>query len=103
MPKKAWADFAEIIASTAVWALPSVPFLKPTGIESPLAIWRCVWLSVVRAPMVDQQTRSARYCGTIGSRNSVPVNTPISAMERINRRAVRNPSSMSKVSLRRGS
>ena len=59
------------MASTEIWVLPSVPFLKPTGMLSPLAIWRWVWLSVVRAPMAAHVTRSARYWGTMGSRNSV--------------------------------
>lgn len=34
------------------------------------------WLSVVRAPMAPQATRSAVYCGEIVSRNSVPHGTP---------------------------
>jgi len=46
-------------------------FFRPTGMDRPLAISRCVWDSVVRAPMAAQVTRSAMYCGTIGSRNSV--------------------------------
>ena len=59
--------------------LPSVAFLKPTGMLSPLAICRWVCLSVVRAPMVAQETSPAMYCGTIGSRNSVPAYTPHAA------------------------
>ena len=51
-------------------------FLKPTGIDSPLAISRCVWLSVVRAPIALQLSRSAMYCGTIGSSSSVPAGKP---------------------------
>jgi hypothetical protein len=54
--------------------------LKPTGIESPLAISRCVWLSVVRAPIAVQETRSAMYCGVIGSSSSVPAASPSPAM-----------------------
>ena len=38
--------------------IPSVLFLNPTGAERPLAISRCVWDSVVRAPMAYQETRS---------------------------------------------
>ena len=36
-------------------------FLKPTGMDTPLAISRCVWLSVVRAPIAAQLTRSHVY------------------------------------------
>ena len=39
------------MASTAIFRLPSVPFLKPTGQDRPEASSRCTWLSVVRAPM----------------------------------------------------
>ena len=45
-----------VMAFTATCRLPSVPFLKPTGIDTPLAISRWVWLSVVRAPMAVQLT-----------------------------------------------
>ncbi len=48
-------------------------FLKPTGIERPEASWRCVWLSVVRAPIAPQATVSAMYCGVIGSSHSQPI------------------------------
>ena len=51
---------------------PEVPFLKPTGQETPETSWRWTWLSVVRAPMAPQLTRPAMYCGEIMSRNSVP-------------------------------
>ena len=42
IPKNACGVRAAIIASSATCKLPSVPFLYPTGIESPLAICRCV-------------------------------------------------------------
>src|SRR4029450_3150600 len=64
------------MAVTATVRLPSVEFLKPTGIDSPLAISRCVWLSVVRAPTALQLIRSVTYCGTIGSSSSVPAGSP---------------------------
>src|SRR2546425_11027607 len=51
------------IASTAILTLPSVPFLKPTGADRPDASSRCTWLSVVRAPIAPQDTRSPMYCG----------------------------------------
>ena len=57
-------------ASTAVCVLPSVLFLKPTGIDSPDASSRCTWLSVVRAPMATHDVRSAMCCGICVSRNS---------------------------------
>jgi hypothetical protein len=41
---------------------PSVPFLKPTGHDSPLASWRWLWLSVVRAPIAPS-SRSLMNCG----------------------------------------
>src|SRR6185312_11244869 len=54
MPTKWCSVRAEIMALTATCKLPSVPFLKPTGMETPLAISRWVWLSVVRAPIAAQ-------------------------------------------------
>ena len=39
------------MALIATFRLPSVPFLKPMGVESPLAISRWVCDSVVRAPI----------------------------------------------------
>ena len=54
------------MAFTAVVRPPSVQFLNPTGMESPLAISRWVWDSVVRAPMADQQTSPAMYWGVKG-------------------------------------
>ena len=39
----------------ATWRSPSVPFLKPMGMDSPEASWRWIWLSVVRAPMAPQE------------------------------------------------
>ncbi len=55
-----------------VASAPSVPFLNPTGVDSPLAISRCVCDSVVRAPMAVQVMSSDRYCGMMGSSASVP-------------------------------
>src|SRR6266851_559433 len=57
-PRNWWGCLAARTASMAIWTPPSVPFLKPTGIESPEASSRCTWLSVVRAPMAPQATRS---------------------------------------------
>jgi hypothetical protein len=50
---------ADRTASTATLTSPSVRFLKPTGIESPDASSRWIWLSTVRAPIAPQLTRSA--------------------------------------------
>ncbi len=83
--------------------LPGVAFLNPSGIDSPEAIWRCVCDSVVRAPMADQQIRSAMYCGVIGSNSSVAVGTPRSITSRRNRRAIRSPSGISSEPSRCGS
>src|SRR6478752_1880510 len=71
IPRNAWAAAAALHASSATWRSPSVPFLKPIGIDSPEASWRWIWLSVVRAPIAPQATRSATYWGLMGSRNSV--------------------------------
>ena len=70
-------------------------FLKPTGIDSPLAISRWVCDSVVRAPTAAQATRSAVYWGTMGSSTSVAVGSPSSLIASRMRRAMRNPSGMS--------
>ena len=66
------------IASMAIWMLPSVPFLKPTGTDRPEASSRWTWLSVVRAPIAPQAIRSPRYCGEMTSRNSLPAGMPSS-------------------------
>ncbi len=68
------------MASTAIFTLPSVPFLNPTGHDRPDASSRCTWLSVVRAPIAPQETRSAMYCGVIMSRNSHPAGSPMLLM-----------------------
>ena len=47
------------MASTAIFRLPSVPFLKPIGADSPEASSRCTWLSVVRAPIAPQADQVA--------------------------------------------
>ena len=103
MPRNACGARAATMASIAIWMLPSVLFLKPTGIDSPLAIWRWVWLSVVRAPIAVHAIRSARYCGTIGSRNSVAVGSPSSPTSISSSRARRSPPAMSNEPLRSGS
>ena len=103
MPRKLWGDFAEMSASRADWMLPSVLFLNPTGMESPLASSRWVWDSVVRAPMAAQLTTSAMYCGTIGSRNSVAAGSPSDVISRSSSRAIRKPERKSNVSSMRGS
>src|SRR3546814_7117378 len=51
-----WA--AETTASRAILTLPSVPFLKPTGQDSPDASSRWIWLSVVRAPIRSEEHTS---------------------------------------------
>ena len=78
-------------------------FLNPTGIDSPLAICRCVGDSVVRAPMAPSTIVSAMYCGVIGSRNSVAVGSPIRAISMSSPRASRRPVATSNESSRCGS
>src|SRR4030067_668560 len=87
MPRKVWGPRAERIALIATPMLPSVAFLNPTGAESPLAISRCVWDSLVRAPIAYQAMRSPRYCGAAGSSASVAAGTPSAARSTRNRRA----------------
>ncbi len=103
MPRKLWGAPAERIALTATSSPPSVPFLKPTGADSPLAISRWVCDSVVRAPMAYQLIRSPRYCGDSGSSASEPAGSPISANCASSRRARTMPSSMRKESSMSGS
>src|SRR5436309_12024331 len=50
-PRKRCGWAAARTASIAICTPPSVPFLKPTGIERPEASSRWTWLSVVRAPI----------------------------------------------------
>ena len=76
MPRKECGREAERIAFTATPMSPLVPFLKPTGVDRPEDISRCVCDSVVRAPIALQAIRSPRYCGEIGSSASVPAGRP---------------------------
>ena len=90
-------------ASTATWTLPSVRFLKPTGIDRPDPSWRWTWLSVVRAPIAPQATVSEMYCGVIGSRNSQPIGRSSASTSSSSSRAVRRPVSTSPEPSRCGS
>jgi hypothetical protein len=94
MPRKACGACAATMASAATFTPPSVPFLKPTGQLSPLASWRWLGLSVVRAPMAPQLTRSLMNCGLSRSRNSVPTGRPSASTSSSRRRAIRRPSLM---------
>lgn len=49
-PKKWWGPMAARMLLMAAESEPSVAFLKPTGVEMPLAISRWVCASAVRAP-----------------------------------------------------
>ena len=55
------------MASTATLRLPSVPFLNPTGHDSPDASSRCTWLSVVRAPIAPHATVAQSQIGCMVS------------------------------------
>ena len=90
-PRKACGSRAETIAFIAVLISPSVGFLKPTGIDSPEASSRCIWLSAERAPMDAQLIKSAVYCGTIGSSSSEAVGSPSSVIALSVLRAVSSP------------
>ncbi|MOA45429.1 hypothetical protein D3C78_1678250 [compost metagenome] len=100
---KAWGLEAACSALMAVPRLPSVPFLKPTGMERPEAISLWVWDSVVRAPMADQEKSSARYWGLMGSSASVASGNSSSASQQSSSRARCSPNSTSKVPSRLGS
>src|SRR5712691_2217264 len=102
-PRKRWGWATARSASMAICTPPSVPFLKPTGIDSAEASSRCTWLSVVRAPIAPQVTRSAMNCGVMGSRNSQPAGTPSAARSSSSRRARRSPSLIANEPSRRGS
>ena len=91
-PRKRCGWAAARRASIAICTPPSVPFLNPTGIEHAEASSRWVWLSVVRAPIAPHETRSEMNCGVIGSRNSQPAGSPISARSSSRRRPRRSPS-----------
>ena len=92
-----WGCMAARIASTAIWTLPSVPFLNPTGIDSPEASSRWTWLSVVRAPIAPHDTRSAMNWGVMVSRNSHPAGSPMSARSSRKPRARPSPSLIAKL------
>ena len=103
MPRKTCSSLAASTPSAAIWTVPPVPFLKPMGMLSPLAISLCTWLSVVRAPMAPQEIRSPTYCGVNGSRNSVAAGRPSSQTRSRNCRAFAMPSLTSYVPFRLGS
>ena len=103
MPRKLCGLAAEMIAFTAASSEPSVPFLKPTGVDNPDDISRWVCDSEVRAPIAVQAIRSPRYCGAIGSSASVPAGSPSSFTASRNSRPFCKPSSMWKESSMRGS
>ncbi len=87
----------QILADPAL-KTPYSNFVFVAGVESPLAISRCVWDSIVRAPTACQQTKSERYCGMMGSSASVAVARPRLVISRRSLRAAMRPSSMWKES-----
>jgi hypothetical protein len=82
---------------------PSVPFLKPTGQLRPLASWRWLWLSVVRAPMAPQADRGRLMnCGAqqvqeLGAHRHRPI-APASSSSSV-ACAFRSPSLMRKAAV----
>eukprot|EP00659_Diplonema_papillatum_P004813 gene4812-biopygen4730 len=101
--KKLCGCFAARTASTAMPTSPPVPFLNPTGIDSPDASSRWICDSVVLAPIAPHDTKSAKNCGVIVSKNSHPHGKPSWLTCCRNSRAVRRPLLMLKVPLRSGS
>ena len=81
------------MASEAIFILPSVPFLNPTGHGSHDASSRWVWDSVVLAQIAHQLIISDIYWYAIGSRNSVAVGTPIYVISKRSCLAILSPSS----------
>lgn len=90
-PMNACGLLLERIASTATVTLPSVPFLKPMGKDTPEASSRWSCDSVVRAPMAPHEMRSLRYCGDMVSRSSEPTGTPRLVRSQRSCRAMRSP------------
>lgn len=72
---------ADSIALIATVELPSVPFLKPTGKETPEANSRWSWLSVVLAPIAPQEMKSPINCGVIVSKSSAATGIPKSVYQ----------------------
>src|SRR5207302_11305244 len=71
-PMKLCGCDAARTASMAICTLPSVPFLNPTGTDSPEASSRCTWLSDVVAQIDAQFTPCVMYCYVDWSHNSSP-------------------------------
>jgi hypothetical protein len=103
MPRKECGLDEDSTALIAISTSPSVPFLKPTGVDRPEDISRWVCDSVVRAPIAVQAIRSPRYCGEIGSSASVAVGRPSSQTSSRNWRARSMPTSTRKESSMNGS
>ena len=91
------------MASIATSSEPSVPFLNPTGKDSPEANSLCSWLSVVLAPTAPTLRRSAMNCGDIVSSISLANGMPRSVKSRNNCRLVLSPLLMLKLLLMSGS
>ena len=91
MPMKACEAWAARMASAATFTPPSVPFLKPTGQDRPLASWRWLWLSVVRAPIAPQLMSSLMNWGESRSRNSVATGMPSCSTSSSSLRAISRP------------
>jgi len=103
MARNVWLQCADSIASSAICIFPSVPFLNPTGIESPETSFLCSWDSVVLAPIAHQLTRSAIYCGVRVSSHSTAVGSPSLLMSSNNFLALWSHSFISQLSSKCGS
>ncbi len=102
-PMKWWHPAVALMAFTATWTPPSVPFLNPTGNDTPDASSRWSWDSVVRAPTAPRLIRSSKYWGEMVSSISVMTGNPISVMSAKSWRDVRRPLLILKVLFRSGS
>mmetsp|Transcript_4375 Transcript_4375/g.10857 ORF Transcript_4375/g.10857 Transcript_4375/m.10857 type:complete len:243 (+) Transcript_4375:336-1064(+) len=89
--RKACGPALALTASMAAPLSPLLPFLKPTGVDSPLDSSQCNGLSTVLASFPLQLTRSAMNCGEIVSRYSVLVGRPSRLMSSSSCRACRKP------------
>eukprot|EP00964_Phaeocystis_antarctica_P106310 scaffold71210_cov78-Phaeocystis_antarctica.AAC.1 len=87
--RKACGPALALTASMAAPLSPLLPFLKPTGVDSPLDSSQCNGLSTVLASFPLQLTRSAMNCGEMVSRYSHATGRPSRLMSMSSWRACR--------------
>jgi len=89
--RKACGPALALTASMAAPLSPLLPFLKPTGVDSPLDSSQCNGLSTVLASFPLQLTRSAMNCGEMVSRYSHATGRPSRLMSMSSWRACSRP------------